>query len=460
MSEPTLPAPPAAHLSPLRWWDWLGLSILFVVVVLFGYLVERRSAFQARPMTDLDVYLRAAWAVRTGQDLYSITDDNGWHYHYPSLLAILLVPFADPPAGVERSGTLPFALTVALWYAFSVLCLGWAAHQLASALEQTAADPAVRRVSPRSRRWWVLRVIPVLACLVPIGHTLMRGQVNLLLLALLCGMAAAWLRGRRLQAGLWLAGAICLKIIPAFLLIYPLWRRDGRCLAGCALGLLLGLGVIPTLVFGPRQTLAYYLEWDEALRRPALAGGTDSSRQKELIEITATDSQSFQAAIHNTVHFDRWTRPAHPSWTVRAAHWSIGGLLTGLTLLAAGWRRRSPATELVFFGALLVLMALLSPVCHLHYFCLLVPLVMGLRAAMYDTGSSLVQKSVWWLLIGINLVADALPNLQGMEVFRDVGSAMYAAVLWCLVGAVVLRRSRHSQPMPQAERAGLPGLAA
>jgi hypothetical protein len=61
----------------------------------------------------------------------------------------------------------------------------------------------------------------------------MRGQVNLLLLALLCGTAAATLRGRRFRAGLFLAGAICIKVIPAFLLLFPLWRRDGRCLLGC-----------------------------------------------------------------------------------------------------------------------------------------------------------------------------------------------------------------------------------
>ena len=31
-------------------------------------LVVRRSAFQLRPMTDLQVYLRAAWAVRMNED--------------------------------------------------------------------------------------------------------------------------------------------------------------------------------------------------------------------------------------------------------------------------------------------------------------------------------------------------------------------------------------------------------
>ena len=37
-------------------------------------------------MTDLHVYLRAAWAVRAGADIYDVVDDNRWHYQYPPSL--------------------------------------------------------------------------------------------------------------------------------------------------------------------------------------------------------------------------------------------------------------------------------------------------------------------------------------------------------------------------------------
>ena len=54
-------------------------------------------------MTDIGPYLRAAWAVRTGGDIYAITattDDRGWHYLYPPLFAIIMSPFAAPPPGL------------------------------------------------------------------------------------------------------------------------------------------------------------------------------------------------------------------------------------------------------------------------------------------------------------------------------------------------------------------------
>jgi hypothetical protein len=416
----------------------LGLALFFVGFLAFGVVVEMRSAFLKRHMTDLGVYLRAGWAVRTDADLYSVTDDNSWHYHYPSLFAIFMVPLADPPPGADRTGMLPFGVSAALWYVFSLACLALAVHLLAGALEATSPDPALRAQPHGCRRWWAWRVGPVLACLPPIGHTLMRGQVNLLLLLLLCGMAAALLRGRRLQAGFWLAGAICLKIIPAFLLVYPIWRRDRRCLAGCFLGLVLGLGVIPSLVFGPARTWAYFQEWDQALRQPALGAGSDQSRAKELIEVTATDSQSFLAIIHNTVNLERATRPTHPSARTRVAHWLIGGVLTVLTILAAGWRRdRAAAREVIFLGALIVLMMLLSPVCHLHYFCLLVPLILGLAWAAAER-----RPSAWWIvvwgLVIINGLASVLPHLPGLEMLRDVGLVTYASLLLWLAGTALL----------------------
>src|SRR5262249_2322269 len=62
-------------------WERRGVIVLGVLVVLFGVLVEIRSAFLKRHMGDLGVYLRAAWAVRTGVDPYQVTD-NDWHYCY------------------------------------------------------------------------------------------------------------------------------------------------------------------------------------------------------------------------------------------------------------------------------------------------------------------------------------------------------------------------------------------
>ncbi|HLN30721.1 MAG TPA: glycosyltransferase family 87 protein [Gemmataceae bacterium] len=459
-SVPLHLSPGTCYGTPSRL-ERLGVVALILVLILFGALVEKRSAFMSRRMTDLDVYLRAAWAVRTGANFYESTDDNGWHYHYPPLFAIALMPLADPPPGYDRTGMLPFAVSVGIWYAFSVLCLFWAIHGLASVLEQNSPDPAVRTMPRGCRRWWALRIWPFLLCLPPIGHSFMRGQVNLLLLLLLAGMAVAVLRGQHRRAGLWLAAAICLKIIPAFLIAYPVWRRDWRCLVSCGTGLVLGLGVIPACLFGPERTIAYYQEWDKALRQPVMSNGDDQSRAKELTEITATDSQSFVAVIHNILNPDRTTRPAHASPFVLMSHWLLGGGLAVLTLAAAGLRGpRSSDSEAMFLGALILVMLLLSPVCHLHYFSLSTVLVMAFLAHSWEGQQTLRLHASWWLLFGGNLLANAIPDLPGMELTRDFGLATFGALLLWMTANRLLWTRDGRQAAPARPWLAVPEVAA
>jgi hypothetical protein len=428
-----------------RWERW-SLLLLLLVVVAFGVLVEIRTAFLKRRMGDFGCYARAAWAVRTGSDPYEVTDDTGWHYNYPPLFAILMAPLANAPPRADTSGTLPWAWVAGIWYGLNVLCLALAVHWLAGALERTSALSGLHGQPAGARSWWLLRVVPVLVCVVPIGHTLMRGQANLVLLALLCGMAAGLLRGQRFRAGLCLAGMICIKIFPAYLTLYPLWRRDMRCLAGCSAGLMLGLVLIPLAVFGPAQTVRHYEKWAQVLLGPALGVGDDQSRAVELIRVVATDTQAFQATIHNTIHLDRATRPVQVDSWVRAAHWTIGAVLTGLTLLAAGRRRHEGVRAVLLLGALTILMLLLSPVCHLHNLALCVLLVGGL--VMTDWERAGRPRIGWGLMVlfTVYLILNVLPQLPGLEYTRDVGLAMYAALMLWLTAVIKLWQSPRVEP--------------
>src|SRR5437879_4699259 len=122
----------ARHAEPLRWWERWSLWLWLPAIIVFGVLVEIRSAYLSRRMGDLGCFLRAAWAVRQGgQDLYNVRSDTLWSYNYPPLLAIVLVPLADAPAGQPGGGLLSYEATVAVWYAFCVLCLFWGLHSLA-----------------------------------------------------------------------------------------------------------------------------------------------------------------------------------------------------------------------------------------------------------------------------------------------------------------------------------------
>jgi hypothetical protein len=430
--------------APLGRGERYALLGFFLVIVLFGALVEVRSAFQRTRKGDLNVFLRAGWAVRAGADLYAVTDDNGFHYHYPPLLALFAAPLADAPAGADRAGMLPYSISVALCYVLNLVCLAFAVHHLAGALEQTIAGRFRLSWPAGSRGWWALRLGPVVACLIPIGHTLSRGQVNLLLLALFAGFLADLLRGQSFRAGLWLAGTICIKIIPAFLLLLPLWRRDGRCLAGCAAGLILGLAIIPLVFLGPIRTVACYREMTRTVLLPGLGSGDDASRAEELTNQTATEGQSILTALHNTLYPNPAHRPHKASLAERLVSYLLGGLMTLTTLWAFGWRRRGDGLDVVLFFGLLVLdMLLVSPVCHLHYFSLALPLVTALLVDRWRNHAGL-SLGRWLLgLLALNAVANLLPNLPNMNLLRDCGAAMYGSLLVWLAGIALLRRQRH-----------------
>ena len=426
--------------------DRVGLTMLLVTFVVFSGLVQFRSAlFPTRRLGDWGVFARAAWAARTGGDLYAIADDNGFHYLYPPTFAILLAPLADAPTGESRDGLLPYPLTVLYWYFFNVGCLAIAAHWLASALE--AVSTANVRPSITTRRWWALRVWPVLACLPTIGHTLMRGQVGVVLLLFLSGTIASVVRGHRLRAGGWLACAICLKVIPALLLVYPLLRRDVRFLAGCGLGLVVGLAAIPVAARGPQQTWDDYRHWYRVMLAPVVAGGDDTSRARELHDVTGTDSQSFLAMLHNTLHLDRATRPRQASPTVRLASLALSATAL-LVLIFAFWHcdRHDRLADVILIAGLTELMLLASPVCHLHYFCLSLPLVAALFAMVWDGAAAPRLGLPLGSLVAANLVASIVPHFPGMEVARDVGLAGHAGLLLFCVAAGMLwhRRVRPS----------------
>jgi len=68
--------------------------------------------------------------------------------------------------------------------------------------------------------------LPVLICFLPIGHTLMRGQANVIGVAMLCA-AMAVDRGK-LPRGPLLAFAICIKVNPALSARYRWWKTRCR----------------------------------------------------------------------------------------------------------------------------------------------------------------------------------------------------------------------------------------
>ena len=343
MHTASLPTPADRHLYR---WEKAAVALLAVLAVAFGGLTLLRSAYQDTRKTDFGVYARAAWAVRTDHDPYRVTDDNGWHYVYPPPFVLLFLPLADPPDGADRAGYLAYPLGVFLWYGIGVLLLGYALHTFA-----VVCLPDAQRWS---RRWWYARLLPFDVCVASLGFTLARGQANILLVALIAGAFAAAIRSHPIRSGAFLAGAACLKVFPALLVLFPVVRREWRSAVGYVGGAAVLLFVLPALAWGPSGAIRQNVRFLQLVVAPGLFESDTQSTEdkllaKELHNMTAKDSQSFVATLHYWRYPDTATRPAAPDPDTRAAHWLLSAFSIGVTVLA-GMRLRRGQLDLANFS--------------------------------------------------------------------------------------------------------------
>ena len=207
-------------------------------------------------------------------------------------------------------------------------------------------------------------------------------------------------------------------------------------------------------VWGPRQALAQHAYF---VTNVVLAGVSADGGQavgEELTRTTATDSQSFVAALHHLRHraTPREARPPQASGADRLTHWAISGTLAAVTLLAARRLTASPADHLVYFGCACAVMVVASPVSHMHYYAFVLPLVSGLwlRAVAGRPGRVFPDRRTACVLAAWG-AATALPLLPGepFHTFRETGLGTAATVLlWGFGLSAVGTAGRAAAPAP------------
>lgn len=448
----------------------IALTIAGCVIVAFGANLEKRTALRRKPMTDLGVFACAGSAVVHGENIYNVCEWHEWHYQYPPALAILFVPLSEPipiaPRTLENGEHRTEANTawgydtdrrhrfyglhrenerffwiVAVWYAISIVLALFSAHALACALEGASLRDPIPTEPERRKAWWMRRVIPIVVCIGSIGTDLSRGQVDIVMLAAVAFSIYLATRGRGFVSGAWFSIPATIKLFPALIFIYPIWRRKWGMLAGVTAGLFLMLALVPAVAMGPKRSLELYRTWVEVLAKPGLGTGSDTSRAKELTSLNGTDNQSLLAFIHNWRHIDlpRNARPPQATRSDRLAVYAVGALLLIGVVVVSGLRRADSPRELcIFVGLLLGAALVISPVSHHYYYLLVLPLV----AALLDRklGGS-ASKGVWSVpvILWVFMVVDFSARLPGIgNHLRDWGAPLLslAGAMW--VGATAM----------------------
>jgi hypothetical protein len=415
----------------------IGLGLIAAVFVGFFFYTVHQEAGRYPGKGDLDVFLRAGWAAREGQSLYTVTDGHGFHYLYPPLFADLLIPLADPPpkaTPAQNAFTLPYWASAAIYYWLSVGFLFAALHIIATTLERISprGPPPVR-----SHAWWALRTWPMLAAFSWVGDGIGRGQATPLVLLLLSGVIWFMARNRKLIAGGVLGFVGVLKLFPLYLLIYPAWRFDKKMILGSVAGLIVAI-VLPFAIMGPTAAAGAYHEFIFDRMVGEASGHGDPTVSGEL-HGTNSSIQAFEYIAYNTLHPNAHERSRLPPKPYFIAHIAIAGAVTLLALWMM--RRRGDAlSEILYFAALAQLMVPILPVSRPHYFALEILAFAPLLAAEWERR----QAGLWpgWPLMTLGLVNVVIGLLValGQRQVIDFGLTTYAALALAAMAMVAARR--------------------
>ncbi|MCI0683263.1 MAG: DUF2029 domain-containing protein [Gemmataceae bacterium] len=414
-------------------WFVLGLAAFFLVLnvkVLFKVQFSSRESRSA--------------IVRWIPQLQELQEDtNIWRRHnYPNppIMAMILLPFAQVPAGV---GALA-------WFYCKVAMTIWAIHMLFRLLDQPGRPfPA----------WG--KILAVLLSLRPIQGDLTHGNVNLFILFLVVACLAAFTYRRDWLAGLALALAIACKITPALFIPYFVWKRAWKTLAATAVGLALFFFAVPGLAFGWQKNWTYLQSWQQVMVQPFVEGSITSEHQNQslpgLMARMLTEAPSYAeyeghryvpTAYHNVAELDRTT-----------LQWLVKGCMAAFALVVV-WRCRTPIDDrtnwklFVEYGVVVLGMLLFSERTWKHH---AVTLLIPFAVLSYLLSAFALSRGQRRVVIG-GLALTSLAMLSTSTGFWDthdlIGKTaqVYGAYVWAfLILAATLFATVGWSPMAKCE---------
>jgi len=250
------------RLSPQRLLK-ISLILIFILLVLPLYLgrgmndsLDHAHGTGTVGGIDFKAYYIAADMLRAGKDFYDVelqTQEvlarglplNESFYIYPPLLAICFLPLT----------ALPMQTAAQLWFFINLSLYGLSLILIARSLE-------LSRLTKMLPLFWILAFL-----FPPALFTLYKGQVNIVILLLLAMTYWLYRKGSQPVAGLALGLAVMIKVIPACLLVYFLWKRR-YVLSLAAISTIVIISILGLMIVGLTPHKTYLIEVLPSLAQP------------------------------------------------------------------------------------------------------------------------------------------------------------------------------------------------
>ena len=445
-------------------WVWI---IVVALLLVWGFTdVRRRADLDPHNIgahrTDFTVYTEAGAAFFDGRDPYAVTNPRGWHYLYPPLFALLVAPLH----------ALPTRWQGVTWFLLSLLmvagCLSecWKIVQRMQEAFQ-GRQPADRRNLPR----WIV-VATAAAVLFPFLGTLQRGQVGIaVLLPLLIGFRLIsetqgtfwWFWG-----GILLALPVVIKVTPALpvsiLLLQQFiaavraerspiaLRRFLHCLSGFTVGMIFFLLLVPTILIGWEDNIRHLGTWSTGVVTNEHLGQTKNfdphSVRNQSLDNAAYRLGNWFAYTFTGGPDDRGTNlPTAPptqfpmDTPIVRTILVVPHVLLALLLIAVAVRwhwETAGAGQVAVFGLACAMSLPLSPISWGHHFVMLLPGMLFLPWALYETHRSAAR---WLAILAATLM---LGHYSTLEFAGGIGGRLgllgIGITIWCTAAGVYLLR--------------------
>ena len=265
---------------------------------------------------------------------------------------------------------------------------------------------------------------------------LTHGNINLFVCLLATGGIYAFVRGKDVMAGLLLGLATAVKITPALLIVYFLYKRQWKLTIAAVIGLALFLIVVPVLAQGPGPAWSQFVNWYAYYVEPYVVRGEVFSTQI---------NQSLPGVLYRlSVHSPAIERSGEAvnllNITHEQARWLIRAV-SAVILIGLGYLFRAKITsrgslgQVAEYGLVLLAMLILSERSwKAHYVTVMLPAAV-LAAGLWAKELSRVQRG--WIagLLGAAIVISAA---TATDVIGPVASDYAEAYGVVLLGNMLL----------------------
>jgi alpha-1,2-mannosyltransferase len=245
---------------PLRWIPLIAVNLAVVTFLLLSYS-PHGIGFRPYPI-DLNVYRIGSQVWLRGGNLYGVIPAtlSGRHlpFTYPPIAAVVLSPLALVPmrvaAGIFALATVGLTALVVRVFILSV------SRERPPGVAADAARPGWA-TGQRAVAW----LLPAALLLEPVRMTLLFGQVNVALMALVTADCLA--RSPRWPRGALTGIAAAVKLTPAAFVLFFLLRRDWRAALTAAVSFLACTSV--GFLLAPHDSVQY---WTSVVFKPTRPG--------------------------------------------------------------------------------------------------------------------------------------------------------------------------------------------